>query len=385
MERKTLIALILSLSLGQVFRLPIGESGISITPTDVLAFFTVTLWLGRRMKKGVAFGRLGLPIFVFIGIGFLSLVLNSRSLTPLEFSISFLYLVRFAFYVGLYFVVRELNSRSKATTMHWLVISGSLAVLFGFVQYFLYPDLGNLRYAGWDEHLYRLFSTFLDPNFAGAFFVLALILLLELFFAKKDKRFHLLLIVGGVLTVVGILLTYSRGAFLMFVVGLTTFLLLRRKYRMLLFSLALFVLGIAILPKGLSEGVNIFRTSSILARGKAAEQAITILKDNPLFGVGFNAYRYAQRRYGFFPPEENWRTVHAGAGTDNGFLFVLATTGIVGFITYLYLWWTVLKKRDPLVQSSVVALFVNSFFLNSLFYPTIMAWVFLLLGAREKE
>ncbi|MBI3070128.1 MAG: O-antigen ligase family protein, partial [Candidatus Levybacteria bacterium] len=128
-------------------------------------------------------------------------------------------------------------------------------------------------------------------------------------------------------------------------------------------------------------------------RLESTGNAIAIFKDNPLIGVGFNAYRYAQYRYGFIKGE-NWQIVHSGAGTDNSFLFVLATTGIIGLISYLYLWWVILKKAyfeksskiiSGVVFASVAGLALNAFFINSLFFPFIMAWMWILLGLTESN
>jgi hypothetical protein len=100
--------------------------------------------------------------------------------------------------------------------------------------------------------------------------------------------------------------------------------------------------------------------------------------------VGFNAYRYAQRDYGFLE-EERWQLSHAGAGADSSLLFVLATTGILGLGAYLKIWLKVLeksgsKKNRLLVLTVLGVLLSHSLFLNSLFYPWIMAWLWLVLA-----
>ena len=68
-----------------------------------------------------------------------------------------------------------------------MLISGSLIVLLGFIQLMFYPALRNLYYLGWDEHLYRMFSTFLDPNFAGAFFVLFTLFVIDMSLRYKKE------------------------------------------------------------------------------------------------------------------------------------------------------------------------------------------------------
>jgi hypothetical protein len=97
---------------------------------------------------------------------------------------------------------------------------------------------------------------------------------------------------------------------------------------------------------------------------------------------------------------------HADAGTDNSFLFVLATTGVVGFFAYLWMWNSLLTHSgDPgsrsgmimhfrllvktpvgkLIVSSVLGLFVSALFINALFYPFLMGYMWILLGITAGE
>jgi len=136
-----------------------------------------------------------------------------------------------------------------------------------------------------------------------------------------------------------------------------------------------------LLPRPAGEGGKIERTYTIEARLINYQQALMIAKEHPFFGVGFNTYRYAQRDYGFFEAEE-WRISHSGAGADNSWLFVLATTGAFGFLSYLWFWGRALKesKKKTIVLVSLLALIIHAFFVNSLFYSWIMAWIWILLA-----
>ena len=64
------------------------------------------------------------------------------------------------------------NKDFKSLVKKLIIFIGIFIVGLGFIQFLFYQSLRNLFYLGWDEHLYRMFSIFLDPNFAGAFFVL---------------------------------------------------------------------------------------------------------------------------------------------------------------------------------------------------------------------
>ena len=86
---------------------------------------------------------------------------------------------------------------------------------------------------------------------------------------------------------------------------------------------------------------------------------------------------------------------HAGAGTDNSFLFVLVTTGIIGLVSYIYLLFSILKsmfrkitKKNNLAYitfSSCIAVIVGSFTINALFYQFVMLWLWILIGITESS
>ena len=435
---------------------PVGELGriniyneVSTTANDILVALLIVVWLVSLILKKrlveITKRQLAKPILIFIFIAFLSLLFNYNSLNPPEFLVSFLYLLRFAAYAGIYFIVSGFDIAFKRKILALMIFSGTLIVLGGFVQYFFYPNLRNLYYLGWDDHLYRLFGSFLDPNFAASIISLFLILILSILFSRHSgkalvsKRLEILdapfgltrmtqimlLVLLSISTFVALLLTYSRSGYLMFFVSAISLLLMLGKKKYVVILLLMFIIGIIFLPKNLGgEGVKLLRTASLISRSQYLNNAIVIFKDHPVLGVGFNSYRYAQHRYGFVD-DFSLRTSHAGAGTDNSFLFVLATTGIAGFTAYIYMWFKILKnsyyyKRHSgdsersmedsrisnggwrfwtsqndasifqktisvVILASSIGIFVNAFFINSLFYPSIMLWMWVLIGLRESR
>ena len=75
---------------------------------------------------------------------------------------------------------------------------------------------------------------------------------------------------------------------------------------------------------------------------------------------------------------------HACSGSDSSLLFILATTGVVGFLIFLRLVINVAGSlngsfEDIIFVASSTALLVHSLFSNSLFYPWIMGYMIILL------
>ncbi len=389
-----------------IFLFPIAEvgriqfkNGVAFTINDLLLGLLVVCWAVYRffiIKKPLKF-YLQKPILLFITIAFLSLAVNFLNLTVNNFIVSSLYLVRFVFYLSLYFIVKEFDLIFKKKIPFLLIFSGILTVALGYIQYFFYPSLRNLFYLGWDEHLYRMFSTFLDPNFAGIFFAIFFIYLLGFIKETINKKDNLKLLgfsALSLITLVAVYLTYSRSAFITLIVAVTTYLILSGKKRLIFVVLGLLVLIIFLAPKSFkTEGTNFLRINSSTARVSSIEQGIQIFKKSPVLGVGFNAYRYAQNKYSGLN-NSYWQITHSGAGTDNSFIFLLATTGIVGLASFLYLLYKIFalsgrniekNKYGVVLFSSLLGLIAGSIFINSLFYVLLLEWVWILAGLTENS
>ncbi len=390
------------------FMVRVRHSGLSrIFKSVILGSLRCRFGLSSRSNDQDDGKKLLKPISIFLGTCLLSLMVNIPHLKQNELFVAFLYLLRFAAYTSLYFVVRRVPSYIKKKLVFFMLLAGSFILMGGYIQFFFYPSLRNLYYLGWDVHLYRMFSSFLDPNFLGAFLVLFLLFLFAFTFSKNIKKSKFLYILSLILiigTCVGIVLTYSRSAYIMCIVGIVTFFILQKPSKKIVYAtIGLFIIAIVSYFgfTKYSEGTNLFRTTSSNARVATSQDALIIFQKNPILGVGFNAYRYVHPTHpltclpaGRSLSKGGEKPVidHGGAGTDNSFLFVLATTGIIGFVAYIFLLWkicTVGKQYlgttafAPVIISSIIALSIDSFFINSLFYPLIMMWMWVLIGLEE--
>lgn len=380
--------------LGEIIRIQLRES-VFVKPIDITLGITFILWLAlivrnpafakategkKKIKSVLEKNYLIKPVLIFIVVSLVSLIINSSLLKGSEFFTSLLYLVRWAVYASVYFIVSAFDKAFKKTILTFMFIAGGIVLLGGFIQYAFYQNLRNLYYLGWDEHMHRLFSSFLDPNFAGAIFVLYLLFLAGIYIQRRNFIYIVLIL----FTLVSVYLTFSRSALLMLFSGAIVLFVMTKRVRLILILFIVSILFFVISSRSFNiENVNLLRTASSEARIESARDAISIIQENPLIGVGFNAYRYAQIRYGL-REEVGAKLSHADAGTDNSFLFVLATTGIIGFASYLFIWYRILKNAlSPVVIASIIGLFINSFFINSLFFPPLMLWIWMLVAVMD--
>ncbi|OGD09974.1 hypothetical protein A2397_00335 [Candidatus Amesbacteria bacterium RIFOXYB1_FULL_44_23] len=351
--------LVFGFLLGNLIKVPIITPEIKVSALDIAVITALATTLLKSKKFDIFKLPLVKPFLVFGLIALVSLLLSYFSYGFNGLLVGSAYLVRFVLY-SLSFIV--ISSQQAKATEKWLSVGVPVLCL---IQYLFLPDVRFLEVAEWDPHYYRVVGTFLDPGFTS------IILVFLLFRPTLSGR------VLWLLTYLMFALTYSRSGYLAFILA-SAFVASQKKSWSYFFTRFLLIAATLILlpraPGG--EGVKLERTSSITARIINWHNSLTIFADHPVIGTGFNTYRYAQKEYGFLS-ESKWLKSHAGAGADSSLLFVLATTGLVGFIFYLkYLnqVWR-LTSQDYYLQTCLVALFAHSLFLNSQFYPFVLFWL----------
>lgn len=382
---------------GQLTRLPIKLPDfpeVQIYLTDFVLFLLVGswgVWRFYRRKRKYQLPPLAKPIFLFSLVAVLSLIFNIPLLSNREVLVAALYLIRLLVYFGFYFVIYDLKTHFNwlkwPNLVNFLLAIGTAIAVFGLFQYLVWPDMSSFETLGWDPHYYRLVGTFFDPGFTGIILILALIFFIVSYWNKftnlkfKNFPYYLLLIT----LYFALALTYSRSSYLAFLAGAAAIAWVKKAPKLFLAVFLILALTLVVLPRPGGEGVRLERTVSAQARVNSWQQALIIARDHPIFGIGFNAYRYAQKKYGFL--DEKWQISHAGTGADSSLLFVLATTGALGLAVYLWFCFTVIKlswraknsSQGLIVLASLLALLTHSFFLNSLFYPWVIGWMAIIL------
>ncbi len=373
-----LLGLIITLAIltGQLIRLPFGGGGITMLDIAVIISCLYGLLKFKKPNQSPAFI---LAILPFILTTVISLLFTPLHLQLNEYLVSFSYIIRFSFYILFGYLVYSggFNSFQKQIN-NSLIFSGVSLAFLGLLQFIFLPDLGFLTKFGWDPHYFRTVSTFLDPNFAGAYFVLTLILLIN----SKDGTTKTILIFLALLT------TFSRSSYLMFLISSLTLSFLKRSKKLgflaILFFLVL-LLGFQIYTQMISKPRNIDRNQSASFRLNTWQQGIQIFQNYPVLGIGFNAYRYALKEFNL--GDEQFLNSHGAASNDSSLLFVATTTGLLGLLSYLlFLIWLIKKSvRDNFpLAAAVLGLLIHSIFANSLFFSPILLWLLLIYAVPKK-
>ncbi len=382
-----LFAAIASLIAGQLIRINLTQAG-AVTITDIFAGAAVVTFAYHSLLKKVSINlpkSIFLPFALFIISATCSTALALNSFTSGQVLIALFFTVRLVTYIFLCFVV--VNTIKKNEVQKWvkiLLITGTAFAAIGLFQFMFFPNLTSLQAFGWDPHVYRLVSTTLDPNYTGLILTFFTSLAVSLYLFKKNKLY---LFLAG-LFVVAILLTFSRSSYLALLVAMLTIGSIKSP-KTFFIVITIFILSFIFVPQIKDRIIGAFLVDETAnARIISWHKAFAVFSKNPIFGVGYDTYRFAQIKYGFVP-DDDLAGGHSGAGSDSSFLLVLATTGVVGFTFFTAMIVSLiffLKKNlknnylSLAVFASFMALLFHTQFVNSFMFPQIMLIFWFLVG-----
>jgi O-antigen ligase len=373
-----------------VFGNRVPESG------QLLLLVTLTAWLAHgviRRRLIIHKTPLNLPFALFVGVGLLSLLTAESLSYGLKEVLKWLeiWLVMQMVY-DLSTYRRQvkidgalLDGRRQARfdtrwLMAMLLIAGLSQAFIGIWQFALRGD-GPDHFMILDR-FYRAFGTFQQPNPYGGYMGLSaclaigatigmFVVLLPYLKRRQIGRpaeWLWLLFFGAcaLFTSMGLVMSWSRGAWLGFAAGMAVLLVFLPRKRfiglLLLASSILFLLvglRVNLLPASLSSrlvgfsedlqvgdvrGVHITTENYAVIERLAHWQAgADMARENLLLGVGFGNYEPAYQDYATL----NWP--HPLGHAHNYYLNIMAESGIVGAIIYLSLWATIFVQVIRLI------------------------------------
>ncbi len=255
------------------------------------------------------------------------------------------------FYIGkgLYLEGTDQNIVSSV-----ICICSSLVALIGILElYFgkniLYENfIANLFYERYIKYHPRPMSTQLNPAILGSYLLGCLPFN---FYLLRNKPFYIRIlgILSALLSIIIIVLTFSRGVFLGLIVLLLFYLWNRQKKKIFFLSIFCLILLIAFCSYQKNVNLNRFGFNRFISgsydsiiseyRLNRVKMAFKILKDYPLFGIGFNHFRI---RFNEYCEEKELFTEFMIP--DNMYLTFLAETGIIGTLGFLTFIILLLKK-----------------------------------------
>ena len=351
-----LAAVALAIPFGNFVQLP----GFGINGVDALVALTITGWLARGIAdRRLIFHRppLTWSLLVFVWCAALSLTQAAswRDGLPEWF--------KWAEFTALYLVATQVLDRRSATwTLVALFAAGALQAVLGSYQFINQagPEAFIIQ-----ERFMRAYGTFGQPNpyagYLGYLFPVAASLTLSAFdrWRRGRERINLALaaacsaMTGALL--MGIIMSWSRGAWLGVVAGSFVVIALRSRRSAILAVGALIVLtlSLAAFGTGWMPGIIANRVDDLgsyiggpdPARTEITDANFAVLErlahwragqrmfaDHPWLGVGIGNYGTAYGDYAL--PHWYLPLGHA----HNAFINFLAEVGVIGFAAFIFFW-----------------------------------------------
>ncbi len=378
------IIFFISIAAGQLTKFFSGTTP-SATLLDLIILFFCVVGLYQLKGKLAKPNPIIFSALLFCSIALLSLLFTPLNLSLNEYFISGSYIIRIFIYSLFVWIIFSGGLKIiKENLINIFFYSTLTLAILGLLQLIFIPNLMFLNKYSWDPHYFRTVSTFLDPNFLGAFLVIGLLLLITKQVSVSPLQQKILFII----IYLAFVTTFSRGAALTLITSLLTLSLLLKSLK--LFSLTIiltagFAIAFFAYTTFVSSPRNIDRTQSASYRIDSWQQGITMFQAYPIHGVGFNSYKYALDQLALV--HEGYTNSRGATTNDSSLVYVLATTGSIGMIFYFNFFWQLLstslisfKQGSVLAAvffSSIVGLTFQSFFSNTLFYPFLLMWILL--------
>ena len=253
-----------------------------------------------------------------------------------------------------------------------------------------------------DERWLRAYGSLPHPNILAGFLLVGLLFLLYLAFYADTLKQRIFILAGLIFTVPGLFFSFSRSAWVAMVLSITilAFWLWRRQHqhwqKVFFKLLLLVVLMLSILGTIFSSlvatrilGQEEIEVKSIDLRFTFTQQALELIKNSPLTGVGIGNYTL-----GVFEQVNNSWPGYYYQPVHNIFLLILAELGILGIVLFCAMLFLTIyhnAKRAASLEKTIVMLTLFSVLIISLFdhyfwtlyFGVIIFWITLAFNLRQ--
>ncbi|PIR92413.1 hypothetical protein COU01_01875 [Candidatus Falkowbacteria bacterium CG10_big_fil_rev_8_21_14_0_10_44_15] len=358
---------------------------------------------------------------IWIIIGILELVIFISALAAPDKSLALYGYGRFLLGAGLFFLLTQISY--DKIKLYWGVVAAGAAQSILALQQFMTQAVWGNKWLGMaaqeaknlgvsvvefgDERWLRAYGSLPHPNILGGFLAVTLLVNIILYFTlwqnwqtaeniKQDKKYKtglILSLIFFILNLVGLLLTFSRSAWLGFAVGALTLTLFpifsgRGKQDLKVFSKFVFII-IAVgglffyfFREPILSRINIdgrLENKSVAERTEYNQEARQIINKHWLFGAGVKNYGLA-----VYNEISNHKPAYAYQPAHNAFLLIWAEIGVLGLISFLvflfscfFMLWRRKNFEIMAVLAAMVAMMPFDHWWWSLAFGGMIMWVVL--------
>ncbi|MCD4704632.1 O-antigen ligase family protein [bacterium] len=359
-----------------------GKLGIYLSEIFLLLLVLIFVFFRSRFSKINKMPKIFLVFFFFL------VFCSINYFFALNKELYFYHFFKIIELIALFFIFSKIKVKRFKVIMAFLLsmLGHSFLALFQFYSQYI----GANKYLGIAEkitnqggvsvlegfygRLLRAYGGFPHPNILGGFLVISILLLIYLYFHKKEEKslkFQIFFWASLIIFFNVLVLTFSRSAALALLISmflLFIYVLIKKKVK---------IWGPIFIVLIILSAINfIFFKDYIYTRVKVTErlelksqnerilfrnQAQELLKDNWLLGVGLNNYTYA-----VYQNVNQNLAIYDYQPVHNIYLLILVELGIGGLILYLLLFFRALHQlrnsKDIIFPLILISILLISFF-----------------------
>ena len=289
---------------------------------------------------------------LFISVIFYTLICLGTLFVAVSKTIVIMELTRFWTYILLFFIITTFIDKRKniRDIVGVFILSVTLSCIIGLMQYF--GILKTLVDPATGIDTGKVYSTFVNPNYWGAFINIVLFPVLML--AIKKVKYYKFLYFLFLILFLNLIMTGTRGSWIGFFMGILLMIIIYNKK--LIIPVIVITPFTLLIPKVWQRLISIFDPESwtIVERFTLWKTGYLMFKEHPILGVGNGNYliKYSEyiKRYHELDLGREEYSVH------NSYLKVLCETGILGFIPFLLIIVFYVKKIIDIYKKPINAL-----------------------------
>ncbi|WP_353890044.1 O-antigen ligase family protein [uncultured Clostridium sp.] len=267
---------------------------------------------------------------ILLSISCLNLLMYLSVFIASDKRISLTNSIRFSMYIFIFYLIsyKIKSSKQISIILKCFVFTSFLSGIYSLLQ------IGYTLYLGYSiDPSIRIPSFLENSNNLSAYSILSIFIVLSLLInskTKKSKILYLLLI--GLLTI-NIVFSQSRSALLAIILGFLLFAVLwNKKFLIISFLIPLILF---IIPQSRVRFMQIFDATQNSSRFNIWEITKLMIKDNPIFGVGYENFSINYPNYVANNPSYAIRDGYIALHPHNIFLKIQVELGILGSIIFI--------------------------------------------------
>jgi putative inorganic carbon (HCO3(-)) transporter len=345
-----------------------SRDGLQISITTISLGILYILWwaeiITKRAKRIEFFTKVTVIAFAYLLSCLLS-IYNSQNVLISTFDIFFIIqMIMIYFYIANYIE----STRDIVHIFYILLVCLFIQSAIIFIQYITQTqftltgktssvEVFGYFHGGRSMDTYRPAGTSGSPNETGGHIAILLLVVLSLLLYAKNYFKNILVWIVLLIGIAALSLTFSRGSWVAFTVGLVVFLVVALRHRwvtgknvVVAAVLIAMILGVFSVP--IAARLSQDDQGSALSRVPLMKLAFNMIQEHPIIGVGANNFSTALPRYLSSELRGEWLHI-----VHNQYLIVFTETGAIGLFFFIsiiaiviHICLRCIRRKDPIIS-----------------------------------